>query len=128
MLSLPPSVKIYVATAPADMRRQIDGLCSLVRAELDLDPLCGHLMVFFNRRGDYSRILFFDRNGFCLVSKRLERGVFKLPWKNEVTAARHEIEAAELALILEGIDLTGARKRPRWNPSEKKSVATEISP
>lgn len=127
MLSLPPSVKIYVATQPADMRRQIDGLCNLVRAELELDPLSGHLMVFFNRRGDYARLLFWDRNGFCLVSKRLERGVFKLPWDEHATTSRHEIEAAELALILEGIDLRGARRRPRWNANQEKHNPTDIS-
>lgn len=116
MLSLPPSVKIYVATAPVDMRRQIDGLCALVRDALGLDPLSGHLAVFFNKRGDHARVIFWDRNGFCMVSKRLERGVFKTPWDHPDGSAHHQVEAAELALILEGIDLRGARRRPRWMP------------
>lgn len=119
MLSLPPAVRIYVATMPVDMRRQIDGLSLLAQSDLRLDPLSGHLMVFFNRRGDYARILFWDRNGFCLVSKRLERGVFKLPWESAAGVTHHEVEAAELALILEGIDLQGARRRRRWSPPEK---------
>ncbi len=116
MLTLPPSVKVYVATAPVDMRKQIDGLAALCSSALELDPLCGHLIVFFSRRGDYSRILFWDRNGYCLFSKRLEKGRFTLPWEGPQSCARHEIEAAELALILEGIDLRGSRRRPRWNP------------
>ena len=115
MLTLPPSVKVFVATEPVDMRKQIDGLAALCRSTLELDPLCGHLFVFFGRRGDYGRILFWDRNGFCLFSKRLEKGRFTLPWDVPPHAKRHEIEAAELALILEGIDLRGAKRRPRWN-------------
>ena len=97
----------------------MDGLAGVAREHLKLDPLSGHLMVFFNRRGDVGRILFWDRNGFCLFSKRPERGRFKLPWEQS-SGAVHEIEAAELALILEGIDLSGAKRRPRWNPPEIK--------
>ncbi len=118
MLTLPPSVRIYVATEPCDLRKQFDGLALLVEQGLREDPRSGHLYVFRNRRGSHVRILFWDRSGYCLVSKRLEKGTFRVPWTKEVMAGRAhlEMEAAELALLLEGIDLRGARRRPRWAP------------
>ena len=82
----------------------------------------------FNRRGDQVRILFWDRHGYCLVSKRLARGVFRLPWQREQVGTHVEIEAAELALILEGIDLRGARRRGRWQPSEGMVTGPSAAP
>jgi transposase len=121
MLTLPPSVRVYVATAPCDMRKQFDGIAALVREALHEDPRSGHLFVVFNRRGDHARILFWDRSGYCLVSKRLERGRFRTPFERVAEGQTHvEMESAELALILEGIDLRGARRRPRWSPPESR--------
>jgi transposase len=116
MLSLPPSVRIYVATSPCDMRKQFDGISLVVERELGLDPRSGHLYVVFNKRGDHVRILFWDRHGYAMLAKRLEKGVFRLPWEREPKGAHVEMEAAELALILEGIDLRGAKRRARWSP------------
>lgn len=117
MLTLPPSVHIYVAMAPCDMRKQFDGLALAVEHVLRQDPRSGHVFCFFNRRGDHVRLLFWDRSGFCIIAKRLEKGTFRLPWDRERTDASHvELEAAELALIMEGIDLRGAKRRPRWTP------------
>lgn len=118
MLTLPPSVRVYAATAPVDLRKQFDGLSLLVEQQLRLDPRSGHLFVAFNRRGDQVRILFWDRHGYCLVSKRLEKGVFRLPWRGGQPGPHVEMEAAELTLILEGIDLQGARRRTRWQPAQ----------
>ena len=67
MLTLPPSVKIYVAAQPVDARKSFDGLAGMVEAEFGLEPLSGHLFVFLNRRGHVAQILFWDRNGFCIV-------------------------------------------------------------
>lgn len=103
MLSLPPSVKAYVATDVTDMRRSIDGLSILVQEVLKKDPFSGHLFVFCNKRGDKVKILYWDRNGFCLWYKRLERGIFRLP---KVQAKVFMILSSELNLLLEGIDLT----------------------
>ena len=114
MLMWPGSVRIYVATQPTSMRRSFDGLSNLVREVLRGDPLNGHLFVFFNRRGDQCRALWWRRTGFCVWGTRLEKGRFRLPWE-EGTAVAHEMEAAELNLILEGIDLRGASRRARWN-------------
>lgn len=111
MLTLPPSVRVYLATDPADMRCAFDGLTVRVQHVLKQDPFSGHLFVFRNKRGDRVKILFWDRSGFCLWYKRLEKGTFRFP---DSVDSSHEVEAAELALLLEGIDLRGARRRPRW--------------
>ena len=118
MLTLGSTTQIYVAVEPVDLRKGFDGLAGLVRGLLRADPLSGHLYAFFNRRGDRVKILLWDRTGFAIFYKRLERGTFKLPF--ETTGAQLELEAPELALLLEGIDLRGARRRPRWEPPTKK--------
>lgn len=98
MLTLPPAVRIYLATAPTDMRCSFDGLMARVHCVLDADPFSGHLFVFRNRRRDRVKILFWDRSGFCIWYKRLEKGTFHFP---EATEKRVEIEAAQLAMLLE---------------------------
>ena len=113
MFSVPASVRVFVATSPADLRRGFDGLAALTREVLEQDPLSGHLFVFRNRRGDRLKVLFFAAGGYCLFYKRLERGTFRLPCGEE---ARREIEAGDLGLILEGLDLSQVRRRPRWRP------------
>jgi transposase len=110
MLSLPPSVRIFISTLPADMRRSFDGLSALTERVLEQDPFSGHLFVFRNKRGDRVKILYWDRSGFCLWYKRLEEGTFRFP-THEATS--YEVEAGELALLLEGIDLSDARRQKR---------------
>jgi transposase len=117
MLTLPPSTHIYVAAEPVDMRRSFDGLALATRTVIGEEPLSGHLFTFFNRAATIVKILFWDRSGWCLFAKRLEKGTFKLPNDLAKGRASFEIEAADLALILEGIDLRGARRRERWSPS-----------
>jgi transposase len=115
MLTLPPTVRVFVYLGPADLRRSLDGLAALTREILQEDPLSDHLFVFFNRRRDRVKILFWDRSGLALYYKRLEKGTFRLSaFDND--SSRAEIESAELALILEGIDLAGAKRRPRFVP------------
>jgi transposase len=116
MLTLPPSVQLYVATQPVDARKSFNGLSLYVQSVLRLCPLSGHLFIFFNRRRDQVRILFWDRSGYVVWAKRLERGRFALPsaWADSAAPAR--IEAAELGLILEGVKLQGAQRRSRWQP------------
>lgn len=123
MISLPPSVRIYLCAAPVDGRRGIDALSGMVLATLALDPLSGHLFVFLAGRGRYARILFWDHNGFVLHSKRLERGRFRLPREVPEGATHLTIEASDLVLLLEGIDLRGARRRPRWQPPASSDAA-----
>ena len=114
MLTLPPSVKIYVAAQAVDARKSFDGLSALVEAEFGLTPMGGHLFVFLNRRAHVAQILFWDRSGFCIVKKRLEAGTFRLVRTAEGAAKHVEIDSAELALMLEGIELTDATRRKRY--------------
>jgi transposase len=111
VLSLPPAVRIFVATAPTNMHLSFDRLAALARDVLAQDPLSGHLFAFFNRSADRVKILYWDRSGFCLWYKRLERGVFHLP---RADASRFELDAAELLLLLDGIELATATRRPRY--------------
>jgi len=114
MLTLPPSVKIFVATEPVDGRKSFDGLSAIIDSELGLEAMSGHLFVFLNRRGHIAQLIFWDRNGYCIVRKRLEAGTFRLA-SSPTDGARHmEIDAAQLALMLEGIDLAGAVRRKRY--------------
>lgn len=122
MMTLPPSVQLYVATQPVDARRSFNGLSLYVQSVLRMSPMCGHLFIFFNRRRDQVRILYWDRSGYALWAKRLERGRFALTPKLLSPNGPASIEAAELALILEGITLAGARKRPRWEPMDPASL------
>lgn len=122
MLSLPPSVRIFVATQLVDGRKGADSLMVLVRDVLREDPLSGHLFVFFSKRRDRVRIVYWDRNGFAMWTKRLELGRYKPTLSADGKFTAIVVEAAELALIIEGIDLAGARRRARWEP--RKAGAT----
>jgi len=98
------------------MRKSFDSLAAMTREVIQGDPFSGHLFVFVNRTRDRVKILWWDRGGYCLWYKRLEEGVFTLPASAE---AKIEMEASELALVLEGIDLTNARRRKRYEPLRK---------
>jgi transposase len=114
VLTLPPSVRVYVAAQPIDLRKSFDGLSAAVTARFGQDPLGGHLFVFRNRRGNQIRILFWDRTGYVIIGKKLARGCFHLARDVAEGATHVEIEAAELGLMLEGIDLADAVRRKRW--------------
>ena len=112
MLSLPPSVRIFVARGVTDMRKSFDTLAALVIDVVDEDPMSGHLFLFVNRRRNRAKVLWWDRSGYCLLAKRLEHGQFGVFDKAGGKAGGFEVFASDLALILEGIDLRGARRRP----------------
>lgn len=95
-----------------DLRKSHDGLHALVRDRFGDDPLSGHLFVFFNRRRDRVKILVWDKNGFWLFYKRLERGTFRTPWRGE--GLRIEMRRAELLMLLEGIDLEAGKIRAHF--------------
>lgn len=113
MLSLPPSVKIFVAREPVDLRKGFDGLSGVVRNILDADPLSGHLFVFFNKRRTLAKILLWDRSGFWILYKKLERGTFTLPVPSTPTSSVILMRASELMMILDGIDLRDAKRKLR---------------
>lgn len=99
-----------MATQPCDMRKQADGLSALVQGSLMQQPKSGHLFVFFSRRKDFVRILFWDTNGYCTVSKRLEAGRFRVPAPVEGQAAVH-LEARQLAELLSLVEASSAVRR-----------------
>jgi transposase len=127
VLSLPPSVRLFVATQPVDGRKGPDSLMALVRERFGHDPLSGHLFIFFSMRRDRVRVVYWDRNGIAMWTKRLERGRFCPTFSADGRLAAAPIEAAELALIVEGIDLAGARRRPRWQPHTGLALTTSRS-
>jgi len=114
MLTLPRSVRIYMATGPVDLRKSIDGLGALARAQAH-DIFSGHLFVFTSKRGDRVKILAWDRGGFVLYYKRLERGRFKLP-QIAPGAVEVELDATQLAMLLDGIDVKRVKSPSRWEP------------
>lgn len=93
------------------MRKSFDGLCGCVQQRLGADPLSGHLFAFFNKRATMVKVLLWDRTGFCIWFKRLEKGRFSIASLNDNGNA---MELPQLMLILEGMDLTGARQRKRY--------------
>lgn len=98
-----PETRVYLAVQPTDMRRSFDGLARLVKESMNKDVFNGELFVFMGRRSDRVKILYWDRNGFCLWAKRLEKGVFHRPRIQGVVA---KMSSHELMLLLEGIELT----------------------
>lgn len=116
MILLPRSVRMYVATAPANLRKSFEGLSNEVRSALAADPLSGYLFIFLNRRRTQVKLLVWTRGGFMIVHKRLERGRFTFPARVTSEAARVEIDAHELAMLLEGLSATTKRCGARWEP------------
>ena len=118
MLSLPRSVRVYLASERVDLRRGHDGLCALVRTTLSFDPYVGHLFVFIGRRMDRCKILFWERGGFVVYYKRLEKGRFRLP-KQTGNGRSVEMDATELMMLLDGIDVRYVRRPALWEPGRR---------
>lgn len=125
MLSLGPGVQIVLATEPVDLRRGHDGLVTLVRSLWRADPYSGTLFVFFGRRRDRVKVLFFSAGGFVVYYKRLERGRFCMPHVPEA-ASQIVLDAASLAMLLDGVDLRAIKRAPRWEPARAKKRAQGI--
>ena len=106
-------VRIWLCARAADMRWSFDRLAALAQSVTSQNPLDGHLFVFRSRSGDKLKILYFDRDGYALWYKRLEQGVFRLP-RPGPAAASLELRASELAMLLEGIDLSSLRRGQRF--------------
>lgn len=108
MLTLAPSVRIFLAVAPFNMHGSYDALAGEVR-RLHLNPLDGHLYVFLNARRTSMKVLFFDRSGYCIYSKRLARGTFELPTV-PTGATQLRVDSTVLSMILDGVDLSAPRR------------------
>src|SRR5216684_6161868 len=113
MLSFPAAIRIWLGSQPVDLRRSFDGLAELVRQHLQTDPLSGHLFVFRNKRSDRVKLLYWDEDGFVIVYKRLEEGVFHFPVAADGQAGV-TLRAAELAMLLDGVDWQNAKRSKRY--------------
>jgi transposase len=114
------SSRIWLATEATDMRCGFDRLAERVRVVIGQDPVSGQLFVFRSRRGDRLKILLWDRDGFLLWYKRLEAGVFKLP-RVQPGARSVELRASELAMVLDGIDVSQLKRVPRYTRISKET-------
>jgi transposase len=108
VLSLPPTVRVFVAVSPLDMRGSFDALAGAVR-RLGLDPVDGHIYLFLNKRRRIAKAVWFDGSGWCVLAKRLEAGSFQLPSLPSDTA-QIAIDGSTFASLLAGIDFTAARR------------------
>ncbi len=126
MLSPGPTTRIFVALDPVDMRGSFDALAGHVR-RLHREPLDGHLYLFVNRRRRLLKALWFDRTGWAIYSKRLERGTFELPLPTG-EGRQVQIDPAQLAMILEGIDLRARRRLRYRRPPRLPKTQTVRSP
>jgi len=122
VIGLPASVRIYLAAEPTDMRNGPDGLAARVRAHFSVSVFSGHLFVFLSKRRDRVKILWWDQGGFAVYYKRLERGRFKRPVGNR--DGEVVLTPAELQSLLEGIDLSRARRCQLWRPRTQKRIDT----
>lgn len=117
MLTLPPTVQLLACTRPIDMRKSFDGLAGVVEQHLGKDAMTGHVFCFFNRRADHLRLLWWDRDGWMMVAKRLEAGRFQMPWHGKQgVGVTWEMDPRDLLLVLQGLDIRGAKRLPRWRP------------
>jgi transposase len=110
----PGPARIWLAAGVTDMRRGFPGLSALVQEKLARDPFCGHLFVFRGRRGDLIKALWWDGDGLCLFSKRLERGRFVWPQAADGVVS---LTRAQLSMLLEGIDWRRPQRTAEKEPS-----------
>ena len=119
MIVVPRAVRVYFAIEPVNLHKSFDGLVNEIRHTLGGDPLSGHVFVFLNRRKTMVKLIVWTRGGFTIVHKRLERGTFTFPTRVAEGAASIEIDVHELAMLLEGIDVSRAKTKPRWEPRRR---------
>ncbi|MBN2715073.1 MAG: IS66 family insertion sequence element accessory protein TnpB [Deltaproteobacteria bacterium] len=108
------NTRIFVCTQTMDMRKQFDGLAAAAQEIVREDPLSGALFVFGNKRGNRLKVLWWDKTGYALLSKRLHRAVFRLPSAMSPEDAHVQVDALELQKILEGISLPPKKRRTRY--------------
>jgi len=114
MLSLPPSIRIWLSVQPADLRKSFDSLAALVRDGLRGDPLSGDVFVFRNKSADRIKLLVWEEDGYAIWYKRLEKGTFRFPIAAD-GSAHVEIRAADLIMLLAGIDLSSVKRSKRFH-------------
>lgn len=125
MFGLGPATKVYIALEPVDMRKGFEGLHGLVRDHLGEDPLSGHLFLFSNRAHTRLKALVWDGSGLWVCAKRLERGSFHWPKQSQQATRSVTMRPEELAMLVNGMDLTAARSRANWyrRPAPRQDAA-----
>jgi transposase len=121
MLSLPPQLGVFLCTRPTDMRKSFDGLLALAQEHLARDVLEGGLFVFVNRRRDRVKLLWWDGDGLAIFYKRLEAGTFQMP-AADAEGGGVELDAAELSMLLSGVDFASVRRRKRYRRPAPRDV------
>jgi len=116
VLSLATGIQVFMAVDPVDLRKGFDGLSAAVQAVFDRNVLDGHLFLFLNRRRDRIKLLWWDRDGLALFYKRLERGTYEIP-QHVPGEKRLRLDATQLSLLLNGIELSSVRRRRRFHLS-----------
>jgi transposase len=124
VILLPRAVRVYFATQPTNLRKSFDALTADIRCALGHDPLSGHVFVFLNRRKNQVKLVVWTRGGFTIVHKRLERGTFTFPARVAPDVASVVIDAHELAMLLEGIEVARTKTKPRWEPPARLRPST----
>lgn len=119
MLTRLGGARVFLATGFTDLRKSYDGLGALVEGTFGKDARSGDLFVFFNRRGSQVRVLYWDRDGYCIWMKRLEAGTFR---RTQTTSgnALMEVDAAELVMLLEGVEASAVTRRKRYQDPRRK--------
>jgi transposase len=117
VLNFTGSLKVFVALEPCDMRKGFNGLHAMVTERLGEDPRTGSIFVFSNRRHSRLKILYWDGSGLWVMSKRLEKGTFSWPKSVEPKTAKLSLSPGALALLIDGVDMRGAKLRP-WYERE----------
>ena len=125
MLSLSPTIRIFVHTQATDMRKQFNGLQAIVTHGLGRDVMTGDYFVFFNRGQHRCKILYWDRDGLVVWAKRLERGRFQIPASRD-GAITVEIDGTTLAMILGGVDLQSAQRRKRYQYQSPQRIDSPV--
>jgi len=120
MIALPAQIRVFLYRLPTDMRKSFNGLVALTESALKQDPLSGSLFVFVNRRRDRIKILYWGQTGFCIWYQQLQKGTYQLPGQDSLAEQETlEVTRSQLSLILDGIDLSSARQRTRFQLSKE---------
>ena len=129
MLIIPPQIKVFASLTATDMRKSFRGLIGIVEKELHKQIEDGDLFLFFNRRRNLLKVLFFTGDGTVILYKRLERGSFETLHgaDSESAAACLTLRAEDLRLLLDGIELSSVKRRKWWYPEQVKQIASSSS-
>lgn len=112
---LPAGVRIFLCTEPQDMRRSFDALALVTQQLLGEDPQSGALFVFVGKRATRAKVMWWDRNGYCMLYKRLHRAIFRLPEASAAVGAAARIDGAALAQLLAGVAMPNRRSKSLTN-------------